>query len=98
MTSPFSCRSFVSSQSRTKVSAGITNVSGLAVAALDWVYCSLSLALTLVSSRRKVAIALWLAIVSKVSLMYGGRCRNRARDNITTLVCVFDRRYSECFV
>ena len=34
--------SFVSGQSRSKVSAGFTNVSGLAVAAFDLVYCSLS--------------------------------------------------------
>ena len=38
-----SCRSFVFGQSRAKVSAGFTNVSGLAVAAFDLVYCSLSL-------------------------------------------------------
>ena len=31
-----SCRSFVFSQSRGKVSAGLTNVSGLAVAAFDY--------------------------------------------------------------
>jgi len=37
-----SCRSFVFSQSRVEVSAGLTNVSGLAVAAFDLVYCSLS--------------------------------------------------------
>ena len=35
-------RSFVFSQSRTKVSACFTNVSGLAVGAFDLVYCSLS--------------------------------------------------------
>ena len=35
-------RSFVFSQSRTKVSAGVTNVGGLAIAAFDLVYCSLS--------------------------------------------------------
>jgi len=35
-------RSFVFGQSRAKVSAGFTNVSGLAVAAFDLVYCSLS--------------------------------------------------------
>ena len=35
-------RSFVFSQSRAKVSAGLTNVSGLTVAAFDLVYCSLS--------------------------------------------------------
>ena len=34
--------SFVFGQSRAKVSAGITNVSSLAVAAFDLVYCSLS--------------------------------------------------------
>ena len=37
-----SCRSFVFSQSRAKVSAGFTNVSGLSVAEVDLVYCSLS--------------------------------------------------------
>ena len=35
-------RSFVFGQSRAKVSAGFTNVSSLAVAAFDLVYCSLS--------------------------------------------------------
>ena len=35
-------RSFVFGQSRAKVSAGVTNVSSLAVAAFDLVYCSLS--------------------------------------------------------
>ena len=35
-------RSFVFGQSPTKVSAGFTNVSSLAVAAFDLVYCSLS--------------------------------------------------------
>ena len=59
----------VQSVATTRVSAGITNVSGLAVATLDSVYYSLSLALTLVSSIRKVAIALWPAIVSKVPLI-----------------------------
>ena len=38
-----SCRSFVFSQSRAKVSAGLTNLSGLAVAAFDLLYCSLSI-------------------------------------------------------
>ena len=37
-----SCRSFVFSQSRAKVSAGFTNVSDLSVAEVDLVYCSLS--------------------------------------------------------
>ena len=37
-----SCRSCVISRSRAKVSASFTNVSGLAVAAFDLVYCSLS--------------------------------------------------------
>ena len=37
-----SCRSFVFGQSRTKVSAGLTDVSGLAVEAFDLVYCSVS--------------------------------------------------------
>ena len=35
-------RSFVFGESRAKVSAGFTNVSSLAVAAFDLVYCSLS--------------------------------------------------------
>ena len=39
----FSCRSFVLGQLRAKISAGFTNVSGLAVAAFDLVNCSLSL-------------------------------------------------------
>ena len=34
-------RSFMFGQSRAKVSAGFTNVSSLAVAAFDLVYCSL---------------------------------------------------------
>ena len=34
----FPCRSFVFSQSHAKVSAGLTNVSSLVVAALDLVY------------------------------------------------------------
>ena len=37
-----SCRSFVFGQSRAKVSAGLTDVSSLAVATFDFVYCSLS--------------------------------------------------------
>ena len=55
------CRSFVFGQLRAKVSTGFNDVSGLAVAAFDLVYCFLtvlSLSLTLVSSRRKVAIGL----------------------------------------
>ena len=35
-------RSFVFGQSRAKISAGFTNVSSLAVAAFNLVYCSLS--------------------------------------------------------
>ena len=38
---PISCRSFVFGQSHAKVSAGFTNVSTLAGAAFDLVYCSL---------------------------------------------------------
>ena len=34
-----SCRSFVFSQSRAKVSAGLTNVSGLTVAAFETAHC-----------------------------------------------------------
>ena len=37
-----SCRSFAFSQSRTKVSAGLKDLRGLAVEAFDLVYCSLS--------------------------------------------------------
>ena len=61
-----SCRSFVFRQSRAKVSAGFTNVSGLAVAAFDLAYSSvpclssgLSLSLTVViGGRLKVGIGL----------------------------------------
>ena len=38
-------RSFVFGQSRGKGSAGFTNVSSLAVAAFDLIYCSLSVPL-----------------------------------------------------
>ena len=54
--------SFVLGQSRAKVSAGFTDVSGLAVTAFDPVAASpslssgFSLSLTLVSSRRKLVI------------------------------------------
>ena len=59
-----SCRSFVLSRSRAKVSAGLINVSSLTVVAfyLEKLLClssSLSLSLTLVISRRKVVIGLW---------------------------------------
>ena len=37
-----SCRLFVFGRSRAKISAGFTNVSGLAIAEFDRVYCSLS--------------------------------------------------------
>ena len=37
-----SCRLFVFGRSRAKISAGFTDVSGLAIAAFDRVYCSLS--------------------------------------------------------
>ena len=67
-------RSFVFGQSRTKVSAGFTNVSSLTVAAFERLYCSrlssgLSWFFTLVSSRRKVVIAAGLCetrIICKV--------------------------------
>ena len=39
---PISSRLFVFSQSRTKVSAGLKDLRGLAVEAFDLVYCSLS--------------------------------------------------------
>ena len=54
-------RSFVFGQLHAKVSTGFTDVSGLAVAAFDLVYCLLtvlSLSLTLVRSRREVVIGL----------------------------------------
>ena len=58
-----SCRSFVLSRSRAKVSAGLINVSSLTVVAfyLEKLLClssSLSLSLTLVISRRKVVTGL----------------------------------------
>ena len=37
-----SCRLFVFGRSRAKISAGFTDVSGLAIAAFDRVYCSMS--------------------------------------------------------
>jgi len=39
-----SSRSFVSSQSDVQISAGLSNTSGLAVAAFDFINCSLSVA------------------------------------------------------
>ena len=36
------CRSFVISQSSVQISAGLTNISGLAVAAFDLIYCFVS--------------------------------------------------------
>ena len=58
-----SSHSFVFSQSDCQISAGLTNISGLAVAAFDFINCSRlslgsSLSLTLVSSCRKVVIGL----------------------------------------
>ena len=59
-----SSRLFVFSQSEVQISAGLTNISGLAVAAFDFINCSprLSLgsylSLTFVSSYRKVVIGL----------------------------------------
>ena len=52
-----SLRSFVFAQSRAKVSVGFTNVSSLAVAPFDIVYCSTVFVLD-ISSRRKVVIGL----------------------------------------
>ena len=58
-----SCRSFVFSRSRAKVSAGFTNVNSLAVAAFD-IYTApclssgLALSLKFVISRRKKVIGL----------------------------------------
>ena len=37
-----SCRLLVFGRSRAKISAGFTDVSGLAIAAFDRVYCSMS--------------------------------------------------------
>ena len=57
-------RSFVFGRWRSKVSAGFTNVSSLAVAAFNLVCCApclssgLSLSLTFVSSPRKMVIGL----------------------------------------
>ena len=57
-----SSRSFVFSQSDVQISAGLTNISGLAVTAFDFINCSLSvgssLSLTFVSSCRKVVVGL----------------------------------------
>ena len=57
-----SSRSFVFSQSDVQISAGLTNISGLAVAVFDFINCSpslgSSLSLTFVSSCRKVVIGL----------------------------------------
>ena len=39
VTITISCRSFMFSQLPAKVSAGLTNLSGLAVAAFDLLYC-----------------------------------------------------------
>ena len=68
-------RSFVFSQSCAEVSAGLITAIGLAVAALDLVYCSLSflrsMSLTLVSSHRQVGIGLCVKRMFKV-------CRIRA--------------------
>ena len=61
--STISCSSFVFSQSRAKVSAGFTNLSGpqsqhLIFYTAPCLSSGLSLSLTLVSSRRKVVIGL----------------------------------------
>ena len=58
-----SSRLFVFSQSDVQISAGLTNLSGLAVAAFDFINCSpsvagSSLSLTFVSSCCKVVIGL----------------------------------------
>ena len=57
-----SVRLFVFSQSCAKVSVGLSNASGLVFAAVDLVYCSLSvlrsMSLTLVSSRGQAVIGL----------------------------------------
>ena len=57
-------RTSVFSQSSVQISAGLTDISGLAVAAFDLINCSLSvprlgsLSLTLVSSFRKVVMGM----------------------------------------
>ena len=56
-----SSSSFVFSQSDVQISTGLTNISGLAAAAFDFINCSpfgSSLSLTFVSSCRKVVIGL----------------------------------------
>ena len=58
-----SCRLFVFGRSRAKISAGFTDVSGLAIAAFDRVYCSLSvLQFVFVFDRSKVVelVVKWL--------------------------------------
>ena len=58
-----SCRLFVFGGSRAKISAGFTDVSGLAIAAFDRVYCSLSvLQFVIVFDRSKVVelVVKWL--------------------------------------
>ena len=91
-----SCRSFVFSQSRAKISAGFTNVSGLAVAAFDLAYSSapclssgLSLvSLRLVSSRRKVWNTYIVRLYYTCDSFRGAsdvrysRCRNRASADV----------------
>ena len=76
--------SFVLGQSRAKVSAGFTDVSGLAVTAFDPVAASpslssgFSLSLTLVSSRRKLVIGL-------ISFLYNTKIES-AFDVTTTTI------------
>ena len=58
-----SCRLFVFGRSSAKISAGFTDVSGLAIAAFDRVYCSLSvLQFVFVFDRSKVVelVVKWL--------------------------------------
>jgi len=50
-----SSRSFVFSQSDVQISAGLTNISGLAVAAVDFINCSPSVARISESQKRKEA-------------------------------------------
>ena len=59
-----SSRSFVSGQSRAKVSAGFINLSSLlAVAAFDLVYCSLSvLRFVFVLDISKLVVVKWLSV------------------------------------
>ena len=81
-----SCCSFVFSQSCAKISSGFTNVSGLAVIALYLILytapclsSSLSLSLTLVSSRRKVLLVCVQPVYCKVVVYVHNAGRGAAK-------------------